>query len=170
MEISILRILYKSCSQRLTSWISCQDLRKILNSWVYWKDFRFYLDILNFLVKSWISSWMSRQDLGRSGKISARYSRCRTSGCQWKQELCTIVISITIVYYEKQNSSMSKLCFPKSTCQSTGDGIIRPLQNQPLFINGAYRATFFEIFFLCHRRISLRFLNCFRLQQHISKT
>ena len=51
-------------TQGLTSWISCQDLRKILNSWISWKDLRFCLDILNFLVRSWISSWISWQDLG----------------------------------------------------------------------------------------------------------
>ena len=35
-----------------SSWISCQDLRKILNSWISWKDLRFYLGILNFLERS----------------------------------------------------------------------------------------------------------------------
>ena len=51
-------------TQRWTSWISCQDLIKILNSWIAWKVLRFYLTSWISFVRSWIYSWISWQYVG----------------------------------------------------------------------------------------------------------
>ena len=88
-----------------------------MNSSISWKDLRFYLDILDNLTRSWISSWMFDkildftldffEDLARTckifarswkiwkeqGTISGRYSKCRTRGIQYK---------VAIVYVVKQ--------------------------------------------------------------------